>query len=632
MFEKSLQDMVKDLRVHAQNNLGLDKYISAELQKIKSELRKNDTTIKVNAVAKLTYLKMLGYDTSWAAFHIIEVMSAQRFKFKRVGYLAATQVFPQNKELVLLCTNLLKKDLHSKHPYAIGTAVNCVANIMDRDLARDLLDDLVSMMTSSKAYIRKKTVLVMFKVFEKYPQGLQLVFGNLKKKLLDDDVSVVSCTVNVVCELASMRPRNYVSLVPVFFTILQNAQNNWMLIKVVKLLTLLMPEEPRLAKKALPSFCNIIQTTPAKSLMYECINAVTYALAHVVNHDSINRESVLPIVKLCSEKLKLFLLDPDQNLKYLGLVGFSAMMRFSKDVVGQHRAVMLRCLQDPDMTIRLRALDLLCGMITQHNIVEVVQKLLKHAELFEDLYRDAVVDKILFICFDKKYQYISDFAWYVSILIGLIETNAISFGKRIGDQLIDICARVASVRTFAVVEAARVLCDERMVYNRLEFDSGIVAILMSLAFIVGEYADLIQHAEDSHATEISRLGGSKTVFRHILVNTLLSPHNHELPPVVQRCFMHAAMKLLVSVAIADDVEASYVESLIDLVMPLLVHITKSTHIELRERAIAVFYMLKLLKNPTKSYPRKDFLQGISLVYEEHLRVCKYQCTKFSAHS
>ena len=61
MFEKSLQDMVKDLRVHAQNNLGLDKYISAELQKIKSELRKNDTTIKVNAVAKLTYLKIMRF-------------------------------------------------------------------------------------------------------------------------------------------------------------------------------------------------------------------------------------------------------------------------------------------------------------------------------------------------------------------------------------------------------------------------------------------------------------------------------------------------------------------------------------------------------------------------------------------
>lgn len=128
-------------------------------------------------------IKMLGFDTSWAAFHIIEVMSIQRFKYKRVGYLAATQTFPQNQELVLLCTNLLKKDLHSKHSFAIGTAVNCVANIMDRDLARDLLDDLVSMMTSSQVYVRKKAVLVMYKAFEKYPQGLRLVFANLKKKL-----------------------------------------------------------------------------------------------------------------------------------------------------------------------------------------------------------------------------------------------------------------------------------------------------------------------------------------------------------------------------------------------------------------------------------------------------------------
>ena len=73
--------------------------------------------------------KNAGYDTSWAAFHIIEVMSIQRFKYKRVGYLAAAQVFPQNTDLILLY-KFTKKDLHSKHTFAVGTVVNCVANIM----------------------------------------------------------------------------------------------------------------------------------------------------------------------------------------------------------------------------------------------------------------------------------------------------------------------------------------------------------------------------------------------------------------------------------------------------------------------------------------------------------------------
>ena len=176
-------------------------------------------------------------------------------------------------------------------------------------------------MTSSKPYLRKKAVLVLYKVFEKYPQCIPLVFDNLKKKLVDNDVSVVCCTINVVCELAAKRPRKYVSLVPCLFTILETSQNNWMLIKIVKLLVTLMPEEPRLAKKTLPQLCNIIQTTPAKSLMYECIRSKYCNSTNYFAEDCECRRRVA-LYKNMLEKLKLFLEDRDQNLKYLGLVGF----------------------------------------------------------------------------------------------------------------------------------------------------------------------------------------------------------------------------------------------------------------------------------------------------------------------
>ena len=36
--------------------------------------------------------QMLGYDISWAAFNVIEVMSSSKFTFKRMGYLTASQV------------------------------------------------------------------------------------------------------------------------------------------------------------------------------------------------------------------------------------------------------------------------------------------------------------------------------------------------------------------------------------------------------------------------------------------------------------------------------------------------------------------------------------------------------------
>jgi Adaptin N terminal region len=52
---------------------------------------------------------MLGYDMSWASFHVVEVMSSPKFHLKSVGYLAAAQSFRQDTDVLMLATNLLKK-------------------------------------------------------------------------------------------------------------------------------------------------------------------------------------------------------------------------------------------------------------------------------------------------------------------------------------------------------------------------------------------------------------------------------------------------------------------------------------------------------------------------------------------
>jgi hypothetical protein len=52
---------------------------------------------------------MFGYDMSWAAFHVLEVMSSAKYMQKRVGYLGAVQSFRPDTEVLMLATNLLKK-------------------------------------------------------------------------------------------------------------------------------------------------------------------------------------------------------------------------------------------------------------------------------------------------------------------------------------------------------------------------------------------------------------------------------------------------------------------------------------------------------------------------------------------
>lgn len=81
--------------------------------------------------------------------------------------------------MILLTTNQLKKEFGSPQQYEAGQAINCLSNIVNRDLARDLLPDLVTLLNNSKPYVRKKAVLCMFKLFVKYPQGLRLTFDKV---------------------------------------------------------------------------------------------------------------------------------------------------------------------------------------------------------------------------------------------------------------------------------------------------------------------------------------------------------------------------------------------------------------------------------------------------------------------
>ncbi|XP_013390020.1 AP-3 complex subunit delta-1-like [Lingula anatina] len=255
VLDKNLQDLVRGIRNHKENEA---KYISQCLDEIKQELRQDNIAIKANAVNKLAYLQMIGYDISWAAFNVIEVMSSTKFTFKRVGYLAASQSFNEGTDVLMLTTNMIRKDLSSQQMYDAGVALSGLSCFMTPDLARDLANDIMTLLTATRPYIRKKAVLITYKVFLKFPEALRPAFPRLKEKLEDPDPGVQSAAVNVVCELARKNPKNYLSLAPVFFKLMTSSTNNWMLIKIIKLFGALTPLEPRLGKKLIEPLTNLI--------------------------------------------------------------------------------------------------------------------------------------------------------------------------------------------------------------------------------------------------------------------------------------------------------------------------------------------------------------------------------------
>lgn len=456
MFEKSLYDLIRGLRSHKGNER---QYMLDSLKECQNEAKSQDIDIKAAAILKLVYLEMFGHDMSWASFNVLEVMSSPKFMQKRVGYLAATQTFTLDTDVLMLTTNLLKKDLGSRYPPEISLAINGVSHIVSPSLARDLSPDLLSKLSHTSPLIRKKAVLVLYKCFLQSPELLRTSWPRLRECLNDEDGSVVSATVNVVCELARRNPKNYLPLAPQLFRLLTETPNNWMTIKLIKLFATLTPLEPRLIKKLTPPITKLIRTTPAMSLLYECINGLISGglLAGIQGTDEGE-----DLASVCVTKLRGFLVIGDSNLKYVGLLALTKLVATHAHLVAEHQDVILDCIDDTDISIRYRALELVVGMVNSDSLPEVVGRLIRQLkpaanrgeeeyvelegaadeseeeDMEEDVmrggkrkgqlvllelpeaYKRTVIKRIIEMCSRDLYVNVGDFEWYLDVLVQLV--------------------------------------------------------------------------------------------------------------------------------------------------------------------------------------------------------------------
>ncbi|KAI2814844.1 hypothetical protein CBS63078_10510 [Aspergillus niger] len=544
MFEKSLYDLIKGLRNHKGTE---EEYIQDSLRECKTEIRSQDMDKKATALLKLIYLEMFGYDMSWASFHVLEVMSSAKYLQKRAGYLGAVQSFRPDTEVLMLATNLLKKDLVSHSIPNMSLPLITLPNIATTSLSISLLPDVLSRVSHSHAVVRKKAIICLYRLALAYPDALKLAWPKIKERLMDDeeDTSVTTAVLNVVCELGWRRPHDFLPLAPRFFELLVDGGNNWMAIKIIKLFATLTPLEPRLVRKLHRPLVNIIQTTTAMSLLYECINGLIQG--GILDFDA-GIEEKDEIASLCVGKLRgMVVSDSDPNLKYVALLAFNRIVLTYPGLVSMQQDVIMHCLDDADISIRLQALELAARMVTSDNLQSIVGRLISqlmgsqslkkgsHSEpgdgysewelnepqsewtnkaplILPPEYRVQVLHRILDICSSDNYSNLTDFEWYVDVLMRLVTllpaysedtflTNAThkeqetlsqsNITDRIGSEIRNIAVRVREVR----MEATRAAESLVLTDNRQTLFAGVPmsnnSALGPLAWVVGEYAQYL---------------------------------------------------------------------------------------------------------------------------------------------
>ena len=495
MFEKSLYDLIRGLRNHKGNER---EYIQNSLRECRAEIKGADMDLKATALLKLVYMEMFGYDMSWASFHVLEVMSSQRYPQKRVGYLAAVQSFRPDTEVLMLATNLLKKDVTSAQVPTISLPLISLPHVNTTSLALSLSSDILTRLTHSNPLVRKKTVVTLYRLALVHPETLKVAWPKIKDILMneEEDPSVTAAVVNVVCELGWRRPQDFLPLAPRLFELLVDGGNNWMAIKIIKLFATLTPLEPRLVKKLLPPLTNLIRTTPAMSLLYECINGI---IQGGIFKSGDSGEEGDEIARLCAGKLRdMILVEDDPNcmyptrkevdvqtrsnpyvVRYVALLAFNHIILTHPILVSTHQDAILGCIDDLDISIRLQALDLGSRMVNAENLMLIVARLIKQlkkaplASIPEDGqdnrrqliepgavsdsedpeesfqlapeknedrmalptdYRISIIRRILDMCSKDTYSDITDFEWYIETLSQLAKLVPLSDGPDLAND------------------------------------------------------------------------------------------------------------------------------------------------------------------------------------------------------
>lgn len=338
-----------------------------------------------------------------------------------------------------------------------------------------------------------------------------------------------------------------------------------------------------------------------------------------------------------------------KTVKYVALLALNRIVVTHPMLVSVQQDVIMDCLEDGDVSIRLQALELVAGMVTSDSLQKVVNRLIDQLQStssdahdpgttspariesgeLEDAkvsapradagtalpsdYRTEVIHRILDICSQGNYSEIVDFEWYVDTLVKMVSllpalevdedwqallTNQgpsrVTVAFRIGSEIRNVAVRVKGVRLEATRAAeSLLLIDNRKIFFPAGSNVG-NDIMGPISWVVGEYAEYL-------------LSPSRAL------QSLIDLSNVSLPAKTLQLFLQAVPKVFVQVTRACASRDSWraeMSLLLARVIEFLEALAAHPDLDVQERAIEFLEILRLGDEAMRSEtPEVPFLLG-----------------------
>jgi AP-1 complex subunit gamma-1 len=362
--------------------------ISKECALIRSAIKEEDEQYRHRNVAKLMFIHMLGYPTHFGQMECLKLISAQGFPEKRIGYLALTLLLNEQAEVLTLVTNSLKLDLTNANQYIQALSLITIGNLATQDMARDLISDVEKLLRSNNSYLRKKAALATIRLLKREPDLLEGMDDRIIALLKDRSHGVLITGIQLIMEVLNELPGSkpeYQKLVPSLVRLLRNfitmgyspehdvsgITDPFIQVKILRLLRMLGKNSEEASEQMNDVLAQVATNTETtknagNAILYECVQTIMD-----VESDSSLRVLAINI-------LGRFLLNRDNNIRYVALNSLSKVVLEDNAAVQRHRNTIVDCLKDPDVSIRQRALELIYQLVNEQNVEALTGELLNY--------------------------------------------------------------------------------------------------------------------------------------------------------------------------------------------------------------------------------------------------------------
>ncbi|KAH0542177.1 hypothetical protein FGG08_003398 [Glutinoglossum americanum] len=457
---RGLVQFIADLRNARARELE-EKRINKELANIRQKFRGR----RKKYVCKLLYIYILGWNVDFGHLEAVNLISANKYSEKQIGYLAVTLFLHEQHELLHLVVNSIRKDLLDHNELNNCLALHAIANVGGREMGEALSGDVHRLLISpaSKAFVKKKAALTLLRLYRKYPSIVQLEWAERIISLMDDsDMGVTLSVTSLVMALAQDNPEQYKgSYVKAAQRLKKIVVEDdyapdylyykvpcpWIQVKLLRLLQYYPPSDDKhirgLIRESLQKILDAASEMPKNVQQNNAQNAVLFEAINLTIHLDTEHNLMVQI----SSRLGKFITSRETNVRYLGLEAMTHLAARAEtlDPIKKHQSIIIGSLRDRDISVRRQGLDLLYSMCDASNAQPIVSELLKYLQNADFAIREEMVLKIAIL----TEKYATDIQWYVDISLRLIATAGDHVSDEVWQRVVQIVTNNDELQIYA---------------------------------------------------------------------------------------------------------------------------------------------------------------------------------------